>query len=239
MRTDMKQVGGIYIPATETHLIPFLEDRAMFRDGRGTYQIRKLEHCMQWVRTRKGTARTAIDVGAHVGLWSMHLAKHFERLECFEPHPLHADCWHRNMDHAAPHRSQVELHQCALGAVPGRVFLSSNLESSGDTFVEPQGAPHENAGRERIEVPMFRLDQYGYRDVDFLKVDCEGYEQNVLVGAIDLLLAWKPVVCVEQKGRMFAKYGTQPGEACRFLEHLGAKQVQVISGDFIYAWEQA
>ena len=39
----------------------------------------------------------ALDIGAHVGIWSMRLAEKFKRVHAFEPVPKHIECWKQNM----------------------------------------------------------------------------------------------------------------------------------------------
>jgi len=81
------------------------------------------------------------------------------------------------------------------------------------------------------------VDNLGIQDIDFLKVDCEGFEYYILQGGKDSLLRWKPCIVVEQKGTMSELYGAAPQSAVRFLESLGAKVRNVISGDYILSWD--
>lgn len=237
MRTESKLVNGVWLPATEDHMVPFLEDRAQTVDGRGTYQRKKWQAAIALCRDDR--RRRVIDVGSHVGLWSVHLAAAFQHLEAFEPHPLHRDCWERNMQ-AAGVRDRATLHECAVGERLDRVMLASNPASSGDTWVAPLGT--DTRGRELVEVPVTYLDLYGFDDVDLLKIDCEGYELPVLRGARTLLERCRPVVVVEQKlpkpGHDFtARYGYGPTDACAYLESLGATCARVIAGDYLYTWQ--
>lgn len=238
MRTEIREVNGIWVPATEEHMVPFLQDRAQMVNGRGTYQRKKWQTAIALCPpTRR---RLAVDVGSHVGLWSAHLAAAFEAVECFEPHPLHRHCWELNMRAA---QARATLHGVALGARADRLLLASNPASSGDTWIDPasSGDPLSGDGRERFEVEVATLDMYDLSHVDLLKLDCEGFELPVLRGARRTLEEWRPLVVVEQKlpkpGHAFtARYGYGPTDACTYLEQLGAKLQRVISGDYFYAW---
>jgi hypothetical protein len=64
----VKCADGIWFPDGESHLVKMLKGSPRV-DGRGTYQLHKLMSAMQHVKHR----RCALDVGMHVGLWSMHL----------------------------------------------------------------------------------------------------------------------------------------------------------------------
>jgi len=74
----------------------------------------------------------------------------------------------------------------------------------------------------------------GLADVDFIKIDCEGYEENVLRGAIETIKRDRPVIIVEQKRDMAtARFGLEPLGAVKFLQSLGYQVAQEISGDYL------
>jgi FkbM family methyltransferase len=229
----MIQVNGVWIPETERHMIPFLTDPNEVVDGRGTYQRKKWTAALATVEERKGQFRVAIDVGAHVGLWACHLAKRFATVHCFEPHPLHVACLERNAREYGV-EDRLDIHAVALGDKRAMATLSSNIESSGDTWIDP--TPQARRGREDVEVPVMVLDAYGLNDVDLIKMDCEGFELAVLRGAMDTIHRCHPVIVVEQKHTFAERYGYQRTEACTVLQTLGARLVREISGDYIYAF---
>jgi FkbM family methyltransferase len=129
----------------------------------------------------------------------------------------------------------VTLHACALGEKEGWVSMKTAPTSSGDTFVTGHSMLAEVAGAG--DIPMKRLDDFGFQDVDFLKVDCEGYELFVLRGAEEMLKRCRPCVIVEQKPGHAQKFGLPETAAVPYLQSLGAALLQEISGDFILAWK--
>jgi FkbM family methyltransferase len=180
---------------------------------------------MRWCRQ----FHTAIDVGAHVGLWSMHLVTRFKMLHAFEPVARFRECWYRNID---PLEAPItyEMHECALGNVDGSVRMSIDLADTGGTHVS-------NALIGGESVPMFRLDTYEYSHVDFIKIDCEGYELHVLQGAECTLRSCRPCVIVEQKQhKMSANFGTKGTPAVDYLRDMGAILRREMGGDYILSW---
>ena len=214
----MKQIAGIWVPDWEEHLRPFLEDQTHWVNGRGTYQREKLQRALSYVTDK----RRAIDVGAHVGLWSMQLTELFESVIAFEPLEVHCDCFKRNVD-----MSKATLLPCALGTETGGVSMRTTTASSGDSWVSGPG-----------DLPLRRLDDLGFDalPLDFLKVDCEGYELFVLQGAEQMLRRYRPVVIVEQKPGKAERYGLGETDAVTWLEGLGATLRERISGDYILSW---
>jgi len=213
---------GIWLPDGEEHLVEWMTQVGHTRAGLPTYQYHKYEDVLRLVPFDR--RRVAVDVGAHVGLWSRVMALDFDRVECFEPVPAHRDCWERNL--AAT--ENVVMHPCALGPERAKVTMHTGPDSSGDTWVDPR-----ESGGDVIQVP---LDSFEFPIVDFLKIDCEGYESHVLEGAEETLLRCKPVICVEQKQGHGEKYGLADTQALLLLESLGFRRRGGIQGDFFLTW---
>lgn len=224
----MQKFDEWFLPDGEQHLKKWMQDVGKVVDGRLTYQYHKYEAAMKYVKNM----RVAVDVGAHVGFWSFFMARDFKDVAAFEPMAEHQLCWHENMRKI----NNAELFTQALGNSAGRVQLETRTHgSSGDTQVVPDEQVDVNkCGR---FVPMVTLDSLNFPFVDFIKVDCEGYELNVLQGAEATLKKSKPVVVVEQKGNMIERYGHEKLAAVKYLESLGAKVREEISGDFIMSWD--
>ena len=218
----MKQIGGVWLPDHEKHLVEWMANRNEVVDGRLAYQYPKLRAALKWVKEW----RTAVDVGAHCGLWSMHLVKHFNVLHAFEPIEAHRDCWLLNVPEIQKHPLTIQLHACALGETEGAVAMHSTQGSSGDSWVKGEG-----------EIPLQRLDSLGLDEVDFIKLDCEGYELFALRGGEELLKRCRPCVIVEQKPGRAQKFGLPETGAVDYLRGLGATLRQEISGDFILSWD--
>jgi FkbM family methyltransferase len=215
-------VGGIWLPEEETHLVEMMlhDPRAsVFRDGKATYQIHKIDACL--ARLPPTRRRVCVDIGGHVGLWAMWLAPAFREVHAFEPAPRHAELFRHNVPN-----SNVTLHEVALGDGPGVCEVQWFGESSGSTFVRP--------GTGDVEVRS--LDSYELNDVDFIKLDVEGFELQVVEGARATLLRNRPMVCVEQKDRETRNYGAPAKGALTFLLGLGMRQRLEIQGDYILDW---
>jgi FkbM family methyltransferase len=209
----MKEVNGIWLPDHEQHL---LEYAARGPHGKWTYQFHKLEAVMQHVRD----LRCAIDVGAHCGLWSKELAKLFVHVISFEPLAEHRECYMKNV------HGIYTLHDCALGERDGTCSITTAKGSSGDSWVEGDGA-----------IPVRRMDDLVAEPVDLVKLDCEGYEYFALRGGERTLLLNRPAVIVEQKPGRADKFGLKTTQAVDYLQSLGAKLREEIAGDYILSWD--
>lgn len=220
----MIEVGGVWLPQGETHLADLMRKIGRTVDGKLTYQYNKLEQALKWVKD----FRVAVDVGAHVGLWSMHLAKRFSMVHSYEPVAAHRECFLRN---CADVSENIHLHACALGDKEGSVRIHTAPTSSGDSWVAGEG-----------DIPLRLLDanleKHKVAHVDFIKIDCEGYELFVLRGAERTLRRDKPCIIVEQKRNHGSRFQIGDTDALTYLKSLGARLRWDYSGDYVFSWDK-
>lgn len=214
----MKQVGGVWLPDHETHLVEWMEKKGQWVDGKLTYQLDKQLFayglCKQF--------RHAIDIGAHVGLWLTHMAKRFALVDAFEPVAEHRECLCANFGYPSGPPG-ITVHAYALGQTTGSVRMHTADTSSGDTTVAGEG-----------DIPLRRLDDVlpDAIDIDFIKLDCEGYELFALRGGEQLIRRCMPVICVEQKPGKAQAFGLGETDAVEYLKSLGYRVAREMSGDY-------
>lgn len=211
---------GVYLPEGEQHLIgmmsPGTKRFARLPDGRASYQRHKYQQALKYVRERG----VFVDIGGHVGLWSMQAELDFAEIIAFEPHAEHAACYEKNC------RPENVLHRCALGEEHGHVSLAGQKGSSGDTHVAGDG-----------EIPMFPLDYFEIDRIDLMKIDTEGYELPIILGASETIRRCKPVIVVEQKGRDSMYFGGKAKGALAALKRMGMRELCApISGDYFLSF---
>ena len=139
-----------------------------------------------------GERRGAIDAGAHIGTWTVPLAARFSFVDAFEPHAPNFECIEKN----AGQLINVTLHPVALGSQQGRCRIMNLGANSGCGFA--------TQGGDALVMP---LDEFNFVDIDFIKIDVEGYEGHVLAGARSLLARCRPAVFFEDNGVGLANYG--------------------------------
>ena len=202
---------AVWLPDEEQEIVKFLNASQL--DGVGLYQYNKLKAALAYVKNW----RTAVDVGAHCGLWSMQLCKRFKTVHAFEPVERHRECLSLNAPTAL-------IYPYALGDKDGMVRLSKGVRSTGDTHISNDGEYVSEARR---------LDSFGLKEVDFVKLDCEGYELFVLRGGENLIDVCKPAIIVEQKPGKGRTFGLGDTEAVDWLLWKGYTLRGEIAGDYI------
>jgi FkbM family methyltransferase len=141
--------------------------------------------------------RIAIDVGGNTGVYSFHLGRLARDLVIFEPNPAYVDRL-KKVGFAR------QLQEVALSDHTGeatlRIPMWEGKEDAGMGSLETTAVPAEVMARS-IKVPIRRLDDYGYKDVGFIKIDVEGHEEGVLKGGLETIRRERPVLLIEIEER--------------------------------------
>lgn len=204
----MKKWHGLWVPDSEDKL-----------GGTFPYQRSKFLAAIKAFGAGKHGS-LALDIGAHVGLWTLQLLEVFDQVICFEPDKQKHECWHLNVN-----TPRATLLRVALGSKYDRVALSQKPGTSLKTHVNP-GA--------KGTIPMHRLDDLGIAGVNFIKIDCEGFEVYVVYGAEQTIKRDKPVIIIEQKdGVASGRYNMPDTAAVALLGGWGYEVVEELNGDYI------
>ena len=91
---------GVWLPKDEEHLTKWMvKSKGTFiKDGKITYQWSKQSHAMHLAEKyiKDWHRKTFVDVGAHVGLWSMWWGKEMADVIAFEPIPEMQEIYRAN-----------------------------------------------------------------------------------------------------------------------------------------------
>lgn len=181
----MKLQHGYWLPDSEQHFQQFL--------AAGGYQTTHRQLGLDICSAVIGKFRTAIDIGANIGLWARPLSDLFAKTICFEPMKSNFECLHKNME-----EKTAELHNCALSDTTGKLTLHEPVDMSncGSPSLLPLGE-----GDLLHQVDVHTLDDWQYAEVDFMKIDVQGWEMKVLTGARRTLLDNKVALVCENHPR--------------------------------------
>ncbi len=118
-----------------------------------------------------------IDCGSNIGLSLLYFKREFPhcQIQAFEPDPETFSLLRRNVEQNELH--DVQLHCLALGAAPGARQLFCDPVRPGSTSMSLRA---ESGLDERRTVPCGQLSDYIHADIDFLKLDVEGAELEVI-----------------------------------------------------------
>lgn len=127
------------------------------------------------------TNGTVVDVGANIGFITVRAARTASRVIAIEPHPMRFRYLERNV--ALNGLNNVTCLNCALGAAEGELVLYDVDPTLGPRPLDVSVTP----GRGKCHrVPLRTLDSL-VEEAELVKIDVEGYEAEVLLGASKLL----------------------------------------------------
>jgi len=219
----MIQFDQWWMPDGETQLPAEMTTINVRVEGRLTWQYHKYAAALALLPLDR--RRVAVDVGAHVGLWSYWMLKDFAYLHAFEPVAAHRKCWVENTWGICI-GDCVALYDCALGSEQTLVNIVQTAGESGGAHINIAGG---------ADVEQYTLDAFDLPIVDLLKIDVEGYEAAVIAGARETITRCRPIIVVEDVARNNARYGFD-GHVAGLLRSLGMKLRVALGSDTIWEW---
>ena len=153
---------------------------------------------MKVLRSERPTCRRAIDVGANVGIYSYFFSTFSERVDSFEPVRQIS-----SMLEAYAHRCyKVKFHNVGLSNRVGKFNLYYpyiNSAKDPNWGLASLTSPSVDCGSLLVDVR--RLDDYRFTDVDIIKIDVEGHEMDVVLGAVETIRRDRPILLIEIEQR--------------------------------------
>lgn len=192
----------------------------------GTTELRTLEKFVK-------PGMTVVDAGANQGLYTLvlsRLAGPSGRVFSFEPDPDLFRTLSLNCDQN--HAGNVERHNCALGAEAGEMNLFRSRVNAGDNRLAK--SDHED-WFEPVSVKVSTLDSIlQSASVDFIKIDVQGWEFEVLKGMANLW-ANNPDLCIYFEFWPFGlrRAGCEPLELLQYMENNSFRLYEPRSDDSI------
>jgi FkbM family methyltransferase len=175
---------------------------------------------------------TVLDIGAHHGLYTVLASKRVGpsgKVIAFEPSPRERKQLVRNV--RINFCSNVHIEPHALGKEPARNNLY--VVEGGEDGCNSLRPPAVQSEIRAVPVEVVTLDaiasKLGLTKVDFVKLDVEGAELDVLKGALGLLQTIpRPVLLVEVYDVRTKPWGYQAREIVEFLDRLGYRWFQLL-----------
>lgn len=207
----MITVNGIWAPDNDRR--GWLQDLPLDEHGFPRYQDDRQAMLIKHARKH----RRFIDGGAHIGLYTVPMARKFREVVAFEPVISNFKCLRMN----AGKLDNVTLRERALSARTGFVQMTAKPKSSISW--------HITESADGVPVYAVPLDTYGWTDVDAIKLDVEGHELEALQGARQTILRCKPVILIEEKH-------DPDRHASAFLRSIGMTEKWKSKNDILWTW---
>ena len=188
----MIKVKNYYLPEDDEHYLHYFKTYDHYQE---VQRNRALAQVLNW--------GFAIDIGANIGLWSKDLSEYFDNIVCFEPNKKCIECLEKNIN-----KKKSVIYNHALGSVNTQMDLYTPSFSGGSSFINKTrigtnengskiyGEFSKNTSKQKTIIKT--LDSFNFQNVDFIKIDVQSFELEVLKGAYKTLRANSPIICIEE-----------------------------------------
>ncbi|GAA0259772.1 FkbM family methyltransferase [Rhodanobacter caeni] len=193
-----------------------------------TYEQPVLEIIASIIKSRLCPDAIAFDVGSNIGNHAIRLSKLFKRVYSFEPNLSSYYAQLANI--TANHIGNINVYNFGLSdkaeIAEMRIPREDNIGTARFSLHNETHTldPLHDKEQKSISLPPAKLvvgdafiseSKLANENINFVKVDVEGMELNVLGGLHECLLSQHPVICLEALSSAFAD------KIIRYLESLG------------------
>lgn len=174
----------------------------------GIYERRFLA----FVRRALPEGAVVLDIGANIGNHALFLHDICSEIHCFEPNPR---AWQRLEQNIALNNVRnIRVHRVGLGAGDGDLPFSDNVSGNlgAGTFIGRTDGGTWNIIRLPIRNADNEIERLGLTRIDFIKIDVEGMERDLLEALKCTIGKHRPLLSFEYHGQLL---GTEPFEDIR------------------------
>ena len=155
-----------------------------------------------FLRKLNFNGKMVYDVGANVGAVTLFLGKNVGeagRVFAFEPHPHIVKSLHQNI--SLNKLTNISVHEIGIGEEVGEFSLIVPVNKLGSGSIRP---PDPSCETNTYTIKVMSLDEFvsaeSAPEPDFVKIDTEGFETEVLLGMPSLFKTKRPSLMLEMHG---------------------------------------
>jgi len=177
------------------------------------------EHLLPYVKHKN----IMIQAGGNCGYLLNTFIDHFNTIYTFEPDPINFYCLNNNISS----QNVIKL-QCCLG--------DDGMPVSTQQLIRPN-KPNDTGGVHvsgKGNTPSIIIDNLNLPGCDLIQLDIEGYEYKALLGAINTIKKYKPVLCIEFCEKWLNRYDDNSEKILSLLSDLNYTQVDEYGVDKIF-----
>jgi len=189
-------------------------------------------------RLAKTPNAIVLDVGAQQGLYSL-LAKIYPETiwHCFEPYKFSYELLNSNLKHNDI--KNATTYQTALSNVKGNdvLFVPREKGRRGglNCLAKNTNGRINLSSCDKINVKTETIDNlFINTPINYIKIDIEGFELNVLMGGVNTIKKYRPYVLMEYSPINMKTCNINPGDVDAFFRNLNYKWIRVDAEERFY-----
>ena len=161
-----------------------------------------------------------VQAGGNTGVYVKQFADVFENVYTFEPESLNFYCLTENLKNC----NNVEKFNSFLGQHNQKPTSIVRF----DTKKDPNTGKFR-IGKDAGSIPVIAIDTLNLRSCDLIQLDIEGGEYNALMGAVETIKKFKPVICLE--------WFENQEKLFDLLTSVGYKEAEDLKSDKIFVYQ--
>lgn len=183
-KEDCRLFGEIFTPSKPDFINSWLDTFILMEQ----ILIRDQYHAKSFIKKDS----IVVDAGANIGLFSIMASKLAleGKIYCYEPTPSTFQVLKKN---CAPYKN-IFSFQNGLGNQEATKYILESDCDGANTIEDSGRTEYFNGTKSRVKIHT--LDSYNLPKVDFIKIDIEGYERQMLTGAKETIKKFSPVISV-------------------------------------------
>ena len=216
---NIEKINDLWLPSDDAQIEQWREK------GVPHMQDKCLKSFLKYCESQNKKFKRVLDIGAWCGTWSIAMEKYIRNIDAFEPNKTNFACLEKNV---ARFSDRIKSNRVAIGDKDGLISLTDETATQNTRIKNDEG-----------ETPMHTVDHFNYSDVDFIKIDVEGYEMRVLEGAKKTITfndenqSNVQYIMIELNNNT-KKYGSSNLEIEEYIKNLGFKILIKTWPDIVY-----
>lgn len=238
-------IGFILLFRSKDWVYKFVPSNALYKNGtirnvkrHGIHYSLDLSDYQEWliffycksdssdhVLEHLGQSIHIFDIGANIGQTSFNMFQKQKNkglspiIHAFEPYPRTFDKLQTNI--SLNKDASIKAYNLGIGEEKGKLYMMQHSPSNSGGFRMTE----DKQNSVEVEVATFDefVSEHGIPAVDFIKIDVEGFEVQVLKGALRSIRQFKPVIIFEYSLENIRAQGGDIREVLKELQSMNYK----------------
>lgn len=204
-----KLLNGWYVPEDDFRITRLVQDDNDMNTP--SYEHRYRDLILKHIPSQN----IFLDIGANIGIWSLPFIKKFKKVISYEPSKQNIECIKKNIP------NKLNLIEKAAANFNGEADFHQAGKNCGDGKLCREGISRS------YSVSVVKLDDENWQDVDLIKIDVQGWEYEVLLGATNIITSQNPWIIFEVNENV--------DKCCEYLENNGYEMI-LLKSKRMFLW---
>lgn len=139
--------------------------------------------------------RNCLEIGANIGNHTSLFSRFFENTYAFEPNPIICGLLENNIQQ---NRLRATSYTYGVSNEAAELLFYVNKDNMGaSSFVESLAGQNADVIKAHVVIGDCFIEQHHIQDIDYIKIDAEGFEGKVIKGLEKTIRQYQPIISLE------------------------------------------